>query len=315
MVNKLIYPCSNPLQFFSTNLIRDARFNSKDFGDFNFPETILPWEQMVDYAQPWQKNDTIPLQLQTNVGPVNWVLKRWCDDVVIDTLQLDQKQQSINEPGLFIYELSAPLADYDEGMYYAVLQFGDPLVFELRTGKLDLRILHEVTQLAEFSHHESREDVIYETGWLGNVRLHSVIKFLGSKQIATVYDDQVLNSSSLRAQKYRAFQLRVGARVDGLPGIPDYFSDMIGSFIGNSNLKFDGKSFTVKAGADMEPTEEENYPLRGWAVELRERYVRGSRIYENDNPINAQVAVMVNVDSKGFGNSNSGSQTAVIDVE
>ncbi len=60
--------------------------------------------------------------------------------------------------------------------------------------------------------------------------------------------------------------------------------------------------------------EDDSYPKRGWAVELRERYNRRSRTYENNVPLNGTVAIAVNVDSKGFGNNNSGSQTIVIDV-
>lgn len=310
MPNKLIYPSANPLQVFVPDLTRDSRYNSKDFEDFDFPDTILPWEQRAGFCQPWQLNDVIQTQLRTNVGPVNWVLKSCETDEVIDTVQLDQKQESENEPGLFIYELLAPLSGYEPGCYYAEFQFGTPAVITVVTGELNFEELHENTQLAEYKHYEAREDIIFETGFFPSVRVPAIKKYTGPKQKATVYEDQVLNMSSLRSQKYRTWQWRIGLG----KGIPDYFADMIGGIIGCSDFRIDGKSVTVADDAEMEANEIDGLSLRWWSVDLRDRYTRGSRTIENDVPIDAAITVMINVDSKGFGNSNTGSETIITDV-
>lgn len=295
---------------FVPDLVRDSRYNSKDFEDYNFPETILPWQQNVGYCQPWQINDTIALQLQANVGPVNFILKK-CDGGIVDTIQFDQLQESESEPGLFIYELSAPLAGYDEGDYYAEIQLGTPAVFTIQSGLLRLKTLHENSLLLEYKHYEFREDVIFETGFFPSLRIKGTKTFDRSLSKKTVYEDQVLNESLLRSQKFRKWILSIG----GASGIPDYLHDIIASAIGCSTFIIDGKYYTVPADSEMEPNGINNYPMRGWKLDIRERYTRGGRTYENDEPIDAQMTVMVNVDSKGFGNSNTGSQTAVIDVE
>lgn len=302
----------NPLQMFLPDLSRDVRYNSKSFEDFDFPETILLWEQNTGYCQPWQLNDTIQLQLQSNIGPVNFVLKTW-DGAVIDTIQFDQKQESVTEPGLFIYEASVPLAGYSFyiGRIYVELQFGTPPVFILSSGSLNLAQLHVGTLLLEYKHFEAREDVIFETGFFPSVRIRATNRFERSLSKKTVYEDQVLNESVLRSQKYRTWQLIVG----GASGIPDYFQDMIAGIICCSDFRIDGKYFTCPSDNDLEPNGIDNYPMRGWKVLLRERYTRGGRTYENDIPVDAALTVMVNVDSKGFGNSNTGSETIVIDVE
>lgn len=311
MSNKLSYSFTNPLQFFSSNADRDDRYNGKDFEDFDFTDTILPWQQATSFSQPWQKNDTIALQLQSNIGPVNFILKRWCDDVVIDTVQLDQKQQSINEPGVFIYELSAPLSDYDEGEYYAELQLGIPIVFSFRSGKLSIKELQENTLLLEAKHFESREDLIFETGFFPSVRVPATKRYMGPKSKATAYVDQFYNATTLRNVKYREWNLLIGGSI----GIPDYFIDMLGGWLGCSDFRIDGKKYTKKDGAEFEINGLQNYPMRGWAITLNETLARGGRIYENDDPINVELTAMINVDSKGFGNSNTGSQTAIIDIE
>lgn len=308
MPNKLIYPSSNPLQMFMADLERDERYNSKDFDDFDFPETILPWEQITSYCQPWQLNDTISLQLQSNIGPVNFKLRKCSNDSVVDTILFDTIAESETEPGLFIREVTVPLSGYDEGCYYAELDFGG--VFTVRSGDLNLAEIHETTGLIEYKHFENREDIIFETGFFPSVRIHATKRFVGPKQKATVYEDQVLNMSALHSRKYRLWNLVIGESY----GIPDYFADMLGGIIGCSDFRYDGKQYTVDKDSELEPNGEDYYPMRGWSVQLRERYTRGSRTYENDDPVDAQITVMVSVDSKGFGNSNAGTETAIIDV-
>lgn len=309
MANNVTYPSMNPLQMFMPDFDRDVRYNSKDFEDFEFSETILPWEQMTSFCQPWQLNDTIQLQLQSNVGPVNFIIKDCLDDSVLDTILFDTIAESENEPGMFIREVTVPLAGYPEGCYYVELDFGG--VLTLRSGELNFSVLHENSLLAEYKHFENREDLIFETGFFPSVRFFGTKRFDRPKQKAVVYEDQVLNMSALHATKYRVWNLVIGESY----GIPDYFADMIGGIIGNSDFRIDGKNYTVEKDAEFEPNGIDYYPMRGWSVQLRERYTRGSRAYENDEPIDGQLIVMVNVDSKGFGNSNAGTETAVIDVQ
>lgn len=310
MANTLIYSFDNPLQFFDPAPVTDPRYRSKDFIDFDFPDTILPWQQNTGFCQPWQKSDTIFLQLQTNVGPVNLILKDCETGYTIDTKIFDQKEQSITQPGLYIYELSMPLAGYPEGCYYAEITFGAPVVFRLRTGELLLEDEHENSLYIEYKNREFRNDVIWETGIFMALRVFGTNKYLKTPSKSTTYEDQVLNMTALRSTAYRLWRLIIGQS----KGIPDWYQDKLGGIIDNSTLLIDGKAFTKPAESDLELIEEDNYPKRGWAVELRERYNRRSRTFENNIPLDGLIAIAVNVDSKGFGNSNSGSQTIVVDI-
>lgn len=309
MANKIIYSSSNPLQMFIPDFDRDERYNSKDFEDFEFPETILPWEQITSYCQPWQLNDNIPLQLQSNIGPVNFIIKDCLNDKVLDTILFDTKQESENEPGMFIREVSAPLTGYPEGCYYVELDFGG--VFTLRSGEQNFSQLHENTGLIQYKHFETKDDIIYETGFFPNVRVHATKRYDRSPTKKTVYEDQRLNLSLLHAQKTRQWNLVFGESY----GIPDYKADMLAGIVHVSDFRYDGKNYTVPEEEDLEPNGEDYYPMKGWSVVIRDRYTRGSRTFENDEPIDGQIAVMVNVDSKGFGNSNAGIETAIIDVQ
>lgn len=311
MSNKLIRSFIMPLQLFDPNPTTDARYRSKDFIDFDFPDTILPWEQMTSYCQIWQKSDTIFDQLQTNVGPVAFILKDCKTDLVVDTLLYTQGAESVNEPGLFIYEISVPLSGYPVGCYYVEVTFGAaPVIFTLRTGELDLQTEHENSLLSEFQHFEFREDVIFETGILYQLRILGTNRYQKTANKSTTYEDQILNMTALRNVSFRTWKLVIGQS----KGIPDWLADKIGRVIGCSTLLIDGKAFTKPQDAELEAIQDDYYPMKGWSVDLRERYNRAARHYENEVPLDGVVEIMINVDSKGFGNSNSGSQTAVIDI-
>lgn len=312
MANTIIYPASNPLTFFIPDISRDARYNSKDFIDFVFPETILPWQQNTGFCQPWQTNDRIPLQLQSNIGPINFVLKDCHTDFIVDTVALDQKQESLNNPGLFIYELLL-LMDYEPGCYYAELKFGvDPVIVTIRTGEIEIAERHDNTILAQWEHFENREDIIYETGWEGCLRVPSIKKFLGSKKQSTTYIDQVLDTSVLRAQKFREWEWLIGLG----QGVPDYFADIIGGFIDCSDFRLDGKGYSVPSETEMEANEISGVAKRWWKISpIRERYNRASRIIEDNTTIEGQISVMATIDLKGISTNNSGDETLIIDVQ
>lgn len=308
MANKLIYSASNPIQLFSTTPNSDARYLSKDFEDFEFSETILPWEQCTNYNQPWLQADSIAQQLQTNVGPVSWVLKR-CDGSVINTLLFSQVAESETEPGLYIYQILAPLAAYLSEKCYIEVIFGSPAVFSLRSGYLSILPEQPNTLLLEGKHFEFREDLIFETGFFPSLRVAATKKYKGPGNVKTIYEDQRLNNSVLRNEKYRNWILSIG----GSKGVPDYIADIIGGLSGCSDFRVDGKNYVVMD--ELEPNGIDRYPMRGWSMTMRDLRNRASREYSNDTPINAQLTAIINVDSKGFGNSNSGSQTAIIKLD
>lgn len=311
MANKLIYPVINPVQLFDPNPVLADRYRSRDFIDFPLPDTILPWQQELDYAQPWQKSDSIYIQMQTNVGPVAFNLKR-SDGSAVASVLFTQNGQSLNDPTMFIYELNMPLNIYDEGCYYGEITFGiSPVVFTLRTSKLDLKVEHAQSLLLQYKHFEYREDFIFETGIQPEMRIFGTNRYERTANKSTTYEDQVLNVQALRNVAFRTWMLLIGRG----KGIPDWMADKIARIIGCSTFMIDANSFTKPSDSEMEPNGVDNYPMRGWKVLLRERYNRASRQYENNIPLNAQLVVMINSDSKGFGNSNSGSQTAVLDIQ
>jgi hypothetical protein len=83
--------------------------------------------------------------------------------------------------------------------------------------------------------------------------------------------------------------------------VPPYLIDKLSRIFGCDTLTIDGRDFTKNEGANWEPVELEGYPMAGWSIELREKLNRDITIYENDQEIISDNAMMSVIDTKGFG--------------
>ncbi len=307
----ILLPFINPLTFYQVNPATDDRFRSRDMDDVKFSDTILPWQEKVDWLQPWQTSDVLHLQLQSTYSPINLKLIRISDDAVIDTIAFSQIRQNYNDPTLYIYEADVDMSAYDEDGYYFILEFGAPAAISFVSENIVLSEIIENTLLCEYKHFEFREDMIFETGIFPGIRIPATKKFDKTAAKNTVYEDQVLDTEVLRSINYRIWKLIIG----GSYGVPDHIADKMSRILGCSDLLIDGKYYAVADGATLEANEVDNYPMRGWRVDLREKINRASRLFSAETSQNAELAVMVNVDSKGFGNDTGGSETVVVDVQ
>ena len=306
MANKVIYPAINPLQFYKQVPDTDDRYNSRLFDNWYFSDTILPWEQRVDWHQPWQLSDVLHLQIHSNYGPINLKLYTEAGDLV-DTIAFTQIMPNFNEPDMFIYEVDVDMDGYDEGCYYFTIAFGSPVVLTMQSENIMLSEKLEPTLQIEYSHPSFREDMIFETGIQPKIRIPGALKYKGRKSQDTTYEDQPLNATMIRSKSYPVYELSTGP-------IPPYLFDKIALILGCRTLLIDAIGYT-KNQPEMDMLEVEDVALVGGKIVLRPSNNRSSVHYENEAPAGRQVAVMINVDSKGFGTDTGGSETVILDVE
>lgn len=309
MANNIKFPFINPLQFYKQTPDTQDKYRSRHFDDFYVDDTILPWEQHVDWEQPWQLSDNLHLQLMSNYGPINLRLYNDSDEL-IDTIAFSQGVPDYNDATLFIWEADVDMSGYTPGCYYFTISFGNPIAIVLQSEMINLAAEIENTLLLEYEHFEFREDMIFETGIAPKVRIPAVLKFKGPASKNTLYEDQSLNQEVIRAENFRLWNLSIGTTF----GVPDYFADKLDRILGCSSLLIDGKYYAKNDGS-ISPNEIDNYPLRGWSIELREKLNRASRHYEDETAQNTTVSVLINVDSKGFGADTGGNETVIVDVE
>jgi hypothetical protein len=309
MANTLYTPFLLPVKFHEQTPVEVVQYNSKFMDAVAYYQTIESWQERQPYYQPWQTSDTIKLQFISNYAPIAVKLIGEFSMVHFSE-NMAQIRENSYDTGMYIYEISIPLAAIPEGWYYLLVECGNPSVLSLVSEPLCIKESHPNSLLLEFSNYRYFGDIVFETGFSPSIRVLGKVRFKTPASKDTFFEDQVLNMTLLNSVPFRLYELILGDST----GIPDYLIDKLNRILGCSSLLIDGIAFTKQEGAKLEEKEIDDYPLRGWSVELREKLNRHSRFYSNDAAQDQVAAVVLNVDSKGFGNDQGGTIYAVTDI-
>lgn len=295
----ILQPFLNPVKLHRIEPVQIARYVSKFFLDYFFIETVREWEDpKKPYYQPFMRADTITLQLQANINPIQIYLIR-CDESIAYSNAFTQKQQYGLDPSWHIYEHTLPLALIPEGVYFIQVVAG---TINLISEPLKIQNVWENSVLLEYQHYRFYGDVIFETGINFSLRVHgSIGKYITPASKDTTYEDQSLNLTMIHSVPYRVVPLLIG----DAGGIPDYLIDKINRILGCSSLQIEGRYYT-KGGTQLEPKALEDYRMRGWSIDMRERYNRHSQIDEGDATMTGVVMIAAASDTKGFGVTDGG---------
>ena len=309
MPNKLYISNLLPVKFNELNPVAIPQYLSQFFDYVPFENTIEDWEQHMCFYQPFQTSDLIHLQVQSNYAPlqVKIIDKQ---GKVYNTIALTQQLQNVLEPDMYIYQASIDISALTDGIYFLKFEAG-ATPFILISEPLYIKQTHLNTLLLEYHNNRLFGDVIFETGYLPSIRVPGKIKYKQPAAKDTFYEDQELNMTLLNSVPFKTWDLILGSSI----GLPDYLIDKLNWVLGCSTILIDGRHFTKNEGAKFEEKSLEDYPLRGWSIEMRESRNRGRQSFENNNPNHGPNDFIVSVDSKGFGiDTNGGTEYNIIDV-
>lgn len=307
MATTLIFSLLNPVKFHPEDGA-DAVSNylTKYFDRTAYEATLDPHQEPMGYLQPWQTSDTIRLQCISSYGPLTLSLID-SDGRVWLTSNFTQTAAG-PYADTFIYEISISLTTIPEGIYSLKLVAGSPVQITLLSEPFCLKEIQPLSVLLEYANYEFKEDMIFETGFAPSKRVKGKIRYKSPASRDTLFEDQTSNQTLLDSKTYRVWELIVGDSY----GVADYEIDTISRILGCSSVKIDGRAFTKADGAKWEEAAQEDYPLRGWTIGLRESVNRNSNIYETDGIVN-QLNYVVAVDTKGWG-FDSGSEQLINDI-
>jgi hypothetical protein len=129
-----------------------------------------------------------------------------------------------------------------------------------------------------------------------------------------VYPNQRQNVTLLNSKPYSGWRFYLG----GPEGIPDFMIIKANVIFGCPNLELDGRFYTrATEGSQFEFREQEDYPMRGWNIELRYKFNRSGKVFITDGSgqANRRLRVAANVEALGFvTNDNGGSFFQVPDI-
>lgn len=310
-----IIPFLNPIKWVKMHPDVIPQYVSKHMDDWRFSETILPWEQKVCWNQPWLYQDSIRQQLMSDVGPIRLRLMDKDDRVWYDG-EFAQKQKVISWPDMYLYENDLALSVVTKpGRYYLRMDIGDDesetQVSEFLYISENIENGKEKTLLLEYRHKSYYGDVIFEKGFSPSIRIPGIIKHKSAKAVTSSWVDQGQRTKIIKRSPYDIWSWVIGTS-KGVP--PWVVSEKINYILGCSELKLDGRLYTVNEEAEFEEFTEKNYPLRGYSIEMRPSLNRSSRIVESGPSSNGPIMVIANTDSKGFGMNSGNSTYQILDI-
>ena len=300
-----------PIKFRRQGFTNPLPYNSKYHDDWNYPDTVRNFEEQIPYWQPWQKNDIIYVPILSNyAGPHQLELYN-CDDILIDTFQLNYEASSIEGTGMKFYIATVALATYAEGVYYFLLKSGSPVLDTLESEKIYVKTLHENTIQIRYTHNENDFDVVFENGLEFQLRVYGGMTEFKPASDRTVFVDQPRNMVQLSGKSYYTQKLLLG----DANGIPDYLIERINQIFLCSDVLVDGKQYVASDGAQLEPSREKDYPLAGWALEVRPAEAQNKKRFTADGNQGTPTTIVYQIQSKGFGSISNPASNNTIQIE
>lgn len=311
MANYCNIPYLNPVRFYEAQPAVFAQYLTRHFTDYPYADQILPWQEPVRYAQKWQTSDTIYLQIQSNFEPLQLdVISRVSGQSVL-TLNANSQIPNIHNPGFYAYQFTISLASIAPNQcYHLQLTNGPDLDLFMISEPFQVAVKHHNTVLLEYRNSRFAGDVVFETGITFGFRVEGAFGFLDPGANITAYENQKADPQILSARPFRVFPLTIG----GSFGVPDWVVDLFNLIWCCNDVRVDGKSFARSGDSKLSYKAEDNYPMRGVTLELREGINRGSKIVSPTINTDIKLAVSFNLNTRLFGDLSSNSSSNLIPI-
>jgi hypothetical protein len=302
-------PILCPIKFREVGYSNPAPYNTRYMDDWNYPDTVHDFEEKQPYAHPWQQNDIIYIQLLSNYAPHNLYLFD-CDGNQVNSFIGVYNATSIEATGQKVYEFAIAVNIYPEGYYKFILESGNPVLKRMEGEWLDLRALHENSIQFKYLHNENDFDVVFETGIEMMFRVYGGLKDFKPASDRTVFIDQTRDIVQLSGKSFYTQKLIIGNAF----GVPDWVIERVNQIFQCSQVLIDGRQYVANEGASFEPSREDNYPMAGWALEVRPADHQTRKRFTADGNSNNPTTVVYNIETDAFGQLTGPASTNVIQI-
>lgn len=299
-----------PIKFRERGYTNPAPYNTKFIEDWNYQDTVHDFEEQQPYAHPWQKNDIVYIQLLSNYAPHNLSLYD-CQGNQVDTFAATYKASSVEGTGQKVYEFAIAMNVYNDMICQFRLDSGAPILKQMESEWLDLRDLHADSVLLKYKHNENDYDVVFETGIEMMFRVYGGFREYKPASDRTVFIDQTRDIVQLSGKSFYTQKLIIGSAF----GVPDWVIERVNQIFQCSQVLIDGKRYVANDGATLEPTREDNYPMAGWALEVRPADHQTRKRFQADGNSNNPTTVVYNIETDGFGQLTGPASTNVVQIE
>jgi len=311
--NSIYNPVLSSVQAVPLNQTQPAKYHTKNRNHFLFKEQTGQWMNQMNWWQPVQIGDKIPLQYRTHgLDPVTYTIYKCDGTEYIPATNLT----TISSPAVVNpYVLWQALIDtsaWARGNYYIIINAGvGDIAATLRTEYLEVRPADELedTVLCEYTSSFNTHGMIFDgsTPFVGSFRFRGGYnnKFK-QKYLGKFYIDQPADISVLGAVGYEVTSLIIGG-ADG--GVPDYAAKKLLWALTLDGCTLDGEGYTINEGAQFEDLFTKGAPLKFQKVEIRPTQ-NNFGIVVNAQGIDTDGSMIATIDAEAFGpNANNASGT------
>lgn len=304
----VMIPYICPLHFVSLNYMKDPRFNTYTMDEDWFVNRVKGYMNQSNYFAPWQNNDTISLQCQTNgLAPVTVEIYKSNGQTTGLTYTLAQINASAIISPQTLYQGDIPLANLPQGKYYFVWRMG--------TGAAQAQFISEGihvkpywsnTQLHMYSNSRNKLAVIFNSDvpYRPSIRLRSKIVNYVPKSKFTTFVNEPQDIKLQNAISYDTWTLQIAFD----EGIPDYMSRKIERIYSLDTVLNDGNQYTRDADAEVEIQSTKGTPKVYANLAIRLAYNRDGLTVNTSNQIEGPQQAGYVLNAQAFGQNNNDQQ-------
>lgn len=296
-------PHTCPVHFVPLGYVNPSQYHHLTMEQDWFKNRIKSWIAQNDYFNPWQTNDVIKIQCQTNgLGPVQ-VEVMDCDGNVITTIPLSVViTNAVKQPNV-CYQGLVPLTGLSEAIYYLVLTAGTgSAITKFVSEGLWVKADWPETLLIEYSNKVNKQATIFTNGYKPSLRVHGrIVRYEPGSRFA-VHENQPADIEMLDGIPYDTFKLEIGFN-DG--GIPDYKIRKLSRIMLLTDTSIDGWYYTRNGDAKWERTNFPGQPKEYWSLDIRYTDNRDGITLSTDGTVDQNISIVYNIQANAFG-ENSG---------
>jgi len=284
MANIFEFPLLNPLRQLwqsdnqaisgTTYLnVFNPQFNFKGFDDDFFKRMYKPYEQKVNYIQPFQQSDTIRLQWlgsDSTLGHYQHARLLDVNGIEYTSKTVTVVQESGTWDSMKLYTITIQLYDVPEGVYFLQLSYNPGssnqyIIFE----PFDLKQSHPKTVRIDYYSTFNDQSVVYpSSSFIFQKRIDGLMAEMDTGSKFNVYEDQPLNSEMVSGIAFRTYLLNLGNFTQGLP---EWEADKLERILLCDSVWVDGVKVTREQGSKLEVKRNAAFPLSQYSIKLRER--------------------------------------------
>lgn len=256
-------PVLNPIRFVVENLPYDASlYYSKGFDNYLQKDSIRLYQDSVFYNQKYTLEDRPTIQILSDWEPTA-ALYRCSDMSKVADITVNIIPTEILDKTFLCYEFSVDFTEVGE--FYLIVEYvnDDDETISYVSEPLEIKAIHTATLLFEYKNSYNFESIVFDTGWIGLLRLEGEIIDFKPGSIDTIYTDEIHDTTIVSSTPFRQFTLSLGL-------IPDYMIDKINRVLSCDEVKTDGYYYCKSEGAQWEENRPVNSPLSGQSIAITE---------------------------------------------